>query len=90
MRNRNLLIGAIVIGGIALYLYRRNKQKAGETLSITDVADITTTRPEVIEGETVVVESRASYVDCYTDSFGRRCCRDKRTGDIICGGNLTR
>lgn len=89
MKKRNLLIGAIVIGGIALYLYRRNKQKAG-TLSITDVADVTTTRPEVIEGETVVVESRASYVDCYTDSFGRRCCRDKRTGDIVCGGNLTR
>ena len=91
MKNNKKLICAIVIGAAALYLYRRNKQKSYGSLSISEIADINTNKPNSISGETVTVNTtRSSYVDCYTDSKGQICCRNRRTGDIFCGTNLTR
>ena len=89
MNKKKLIIGAIVIGAVGLYLYRRNKAKSLTSLSASEIADVSTNRPA--SGDEVILnQTRASYVDCYTDSRGVRCCRDRRTGDIFCGSDLRR
>lgn len=96
MKKKNLIIGGVVLGLIALYFYNKKQQelKALSLPTTNDIiGDVVTSAVNTVTGTTrpfesgdviVVNESRADLTNCYTSNLGEYCCVNQRTGDITC------